>query len=196
MIKILAIDDIKENLVAIKETIEDLMPDYLVLTAQSGKEGLKIARDEHPDTILLDIVMPEMDGYEVCKKLKEDELTRHIPIIVLTAIRIDTESKIQGLEVGADAFLSKPIDTEELIAQINVMLRIKKAEDESGNNVVSIPISSKLLEVFLPWYKGLVSELNTAKSIPKSWAFFKTPTTEEEWQWTIILSPFFITACP
>ena len=150
MKKILAIDDIKENLVAIKETIEDLMPDYLVLTAQSGKEGLKIARDEHPDTILLDIVMPEMDGYEVCKKLKEDELTRHIPIIVLTAIRIDTESKIQGLEVGADAFLSKPIDTEELIAQINVMLRIKKAEDESGNNVVSIPISSKLLEVFLP----------------------------------------------
>ncbi len=130
MKKILAIDDIKENLVAIKETIEDLMPDYLVLTAQSGKEGLKIARDEHPDTILLDIVMPEMDGYEVCKKLKEDELTRHIPIIVLTAIRIDTESKIQGLEVGADAFLSKPIDTEELIAQINVMLRIKKAEDE------------------------------------------------------------------
>jgi len=127
MIKILAIDDIKENLVAIKETIEDLMPDYLVLTAQSGKEGLKIARDEHPDTILLDIVMPEMDGYEVCKKLKEDELTRHIPIIVLTAIRIDTESKIQGLEVGADAFLSKPIDTEELIAQIHVMLRIKKS---------------------------------------------------------------------
>jgi len=129
MIKILAIDDIRENLVVVKETIEELIPDYLVLTAQSGKEGLKIAQDELPDTILLDIVMPEMDGYEVCRRLKKDEVTRRIPVIILTAERSDTGSKVKGLEVGADAFLLKPIDAEELIAQINVMLRIKKAED-------------------------------------------------------------------
>ena len=129
MIKILAIDDIRKNLVVVKETIEELIPDYLVLTAQSGKEGLKIAQKELPDTILLDIIMPEMDGYEVCRRLKEDEVTKRIPVIILTAERSDTGSKVKGLEVGADAFLLKPIDAEELIAQINVMLRIKKAED-------------------------------------------------------------------
>jgi len=130
MKKILVIDDMKDNLIAIKESLEELNPDYLVLTAQSGKEGLKIALEEHPDTILLDIIMPEMDGYEVCKILKEDELTKHIPVIILTALRTDTESRILGLDVGADAFLLKPIDAEELIAQINVMLRIKEAEDK------------------------------------------------------------------
>jgi PAS domain S-box-containing protein/putative nucleotidyltransferase with HDIG domain len=130
MKKILAIDDIKENLIVIKETIEEFMSDCLVATAQTGKDGLRIAKTEQPDTILLDIIMPEMDGYQVCKILKEDELTKHIPVIMLSAVRTDTESRIHGLDVGADAFLSKPVETEELIAQINVMLRIKEAEDK------------------------------------------------------------------
>ncbi len=130
MKKILAIDDRKNNLFALKEMINSLMPDCNLLTAQSGREGIDIAKTEQPDTILLDIVMPEMDGYEVCRRLKEDELTKYIPVIMITAIKTDTECRVEGLDVGADAFLSKPFDSTELTAQINVMLRIKQAEDK------------------------------------------------------------------
>ncbi len=130
MKKILAIDDQKDNLTTIKAIVKLNMPECKVLTALSGREGIKIAEEEQPDTILLDIIMPEMDGYEVCKKLKENESTKHIPVIMITAIKTDSKSRIKGLEYGADAFLSKPIDPEELSAQVNVMLRIKDAEDK------------------------------------------------------------------
>lgn len=79
---ILTIDDKKNNLTSIEALIKSHISDCKVLTARSGKEGLKIARNEQPDTILLDIVMPQMDGYEVCKRLKEDELTKHIPVVM------------------------------------------------------------------------------------------------------------------
>ncbi|MCK5839691.1 MAG: PAS domain S-box protein [Bacteroidales bacterium] len=130
MTKILAIDHQKDNLKTIKAVINYNMPDCEVLTALSGKEGLEIARNEQPDAILLDIIMPQMDGYEVCKRLKEDESTNHIPVVMITTIKTDAESRIKGLNTGADAFLPKPIDPVELTAQVNVMLRIKSAEDK------------------------------------------------------------------
>ena len=129
MKKILAIDDKKNNLFAIEEMINNLIPDCKILIVQSGREGIEIAKTEQPDTILLDVVMPEMDGYEVCKILKEDESTKHIPVIMITAIKTDSKSRIKGLDCGADAFLSKPIEPDELLAHVNVMLRMKEAED-------------------------------------------------------------------
>jgi len=130
MRKILAIDDQRDNLITVKAVIKSNLAHCNVITALSGKEGIKMAREEQPDTILLDIIMPEMDGFEVCKKLKADDLTKHIPVIMLTAIKTDSESRVKGLNLGADAFLAKPIDSVELTAQVNVMLRIKKAEDK------------------------------------------------------------------
>lgn len=130
MKKILAIDDQQDNLTTIKAAIKNNMSDCLVLTALSGKEGIKIARKKQPDVILLDIIMPKMDGFETCDRLKKDELTKHIPVVMVTAIKTDTESRIKGLNLGADAFLSKPIDAVELSAQVNVMFRIKEAEDK------------------------------------------------------------------
>ncbi len=130
MKKILVIDDNNDNLITIKAVIENHLKNCKVLTALSGEEGVKIAQKELPDTILLDIVMPGMDGFEVCKQLKENNLTKHIPVIIVTAVKIDTASKVKGLNLGADAFISKPIDSIELSAQINVMLRIKEAEDK------------------------------------------------------------------
>lgn len=127
---ILAIDDIKNNLITIKAVITANMSDCKVLTALSGEEGIKIAQKEQPDTILLDIIMPVMDGFQTCKKLKKDELTKHIPVIMITAIKTDPASRVKGLKLGADAFLSKPIDAIELSAQVSVMLRIKEAEDK------------------------------------------------------------------
>ncbi len=130
MKKILAIDDQKNSLITIEAIITSNIPDCKALTALSGKEGIKIASEEQPDIILLDIVMPEMDGFEVCKKLKEDKITKHIPVLMLSAIKTDTKSRVKALDVGADAFLQKPIDSAELTAQVNVMMRIKAAEDK------------------------------------------------------------------
>lgn len=127
---ILAIDDKKDNLITLKAVIKSNSPNYEVLTALSGYEGIKLAIEKQPDVILLDIIMPEMDGFETCKRLKENEQTKHIPVVMITAIKTDAKSRVKGLEIGADAFLSKPIDAVELMAQINVMLRIKEAEDK------------------------------------------------------------------
>lgn len=129
MTKILAIDDKPDNLISISALLESLIADCSVITAGSGSEGMEKAKSELPDMILLDIVMPDMDGYEICKRLRADERTEHIPIIMITAIKTDAQSRVKGLALGADAFLTKPIDEVEWVAQVKVMLRIKKAED-------------------------------------------------------------------
>lgn len=129
MIKVLAIDDNKDNLIVIKALLSDALPDTVIITVQSGIDGLKAAQSENPDVILLDLVMPVMDGFETCKRLKEDENLRRIPVIILTALKTDAESRIKILKLGAEAFLSKPIEEAELVAQVNSMIRMKKSED-------------------------------------------------------------------
>lgn len=126
---ILAIDDKPDNLVTIKALLNQMKPECKVLTALSGQEGIEIARKTKPDTIILDIIMPGMDGYETCRLLKTDPATKDIPILMLTAIKTDTPSRIKGLQHGADAFFTKPIDPYELSAQVDVLLRIKQTED-------------------------------------------------------------------
>lgn len=128
MPKILAIDDKQDNLLVLKAIIGSMMPDCILFTALSGKEGIEKACQSSPDTILLDIEMPGMDGYETCRQLRANEQTKCIPIIMLTAVH--TENKARGLECGADAFLTKPAEESELVAQIGAMLRIKAAEDQ------------------------------------------------------------------
>ena len=128
MKKVLIIDDEQSYQIKIKFILEKSIDDCKVLSAKSGIEGIEIAKTEQPDTILLDVVMPEMDGYEVCKVLKSDLQTKSIPIILASAFQKDTNSRVMGLESGADVFLSKPFDPTELAAQVSSMLRIRKAE--------------------------------------------------------------------
>ena len=125
--KILAIDDNQDNLTALKAVVYDRLPGVKVLTALNGPQGLALAQAEDPDVILLDIVMPGMDGYAVCRKLKENEGLQTIPVLFLTALRTDRDSRVKALEVGADGFLSKPFDEFELGAQILAMTKIKAA---------------------------------------------------------------------
>lgn len=127
--KILGIDDLADNLVTLGAQIRAFMANAVFLKARTGEEGLEIARIEQPDTILLDVQMPGMDGFETTRRLKSDKSTAHIPIILLTAQRSDSSIKVRGLEAGADAFLSKPVDEAELIAQVRAMVRIKQSED-------------------------------------------------------------------
>lgn len=138
MVKILVIDDQQDNLITLKAVIKTMRPTFEVLTAQSGLDGIEIAKINQPDCIFLDIIMPKYDGYEICQIIKADEQIKHIPIIMLTAIKTDSQSRVRGLEMGADAFLSKPIDPPELIAQLDVMLRIKAAEDKLTNEKLLI----------------------------------------------------------
>lgn len=124
-IKILAIDDNIDNLITIKALIIDSFPNAQVATALSGIEGIELAGNFNPDVILLDVVMPGMDGFEVCEQIKNSPYLCDIPIVFVTALKEDKESRIRGLEVGAEAFLAKPIDVSELTAQIRAMLKIK-----------------------------------------------------------------------
>jgi len=160
MHKILVIDDDEDMLEAVSAALRKMITNAEVYTATSGKEGVEIAKSESPDVILLDIIMPEMDGFQVCKLLKVHEDTRHIPVITITAVKNDARSRVKGLESGADVFLSKPIDKSELAAQISAMLRIKKAEDQlrKEKEVLKDLVFSKSQEL-----KGEIQQHNQSK---------------------------------
>jgi putative two-component system response regulator len=123
---ILVIDDAPDNLVLISNLLKDL---YKVKVATSGERGLKIARSNAPlDLILLDVMMPEMDGYEVCKLLKENLFTRDIPVIFLTA-KSEVEDEQQGLDLGAVDYITKPFSPPIVLARVRNHLALKAATD-------------------------------------------------------------------
>jgi DNA-binding response OmpR family regulator len=98
---------------------------FLIDVAWDGKQGHQIALQNIPDLIISDIMMPELDGFSLCKKLKDDYRTSHIPIILLTA-KADMPSRIQGIEQGADAYIVKPFNQQELLARINNLLDLRR----------------------------------------------------------------------
>ena len=133
IIKILAIDDSRLNLIELETLLAAVFPLIKFISASSGQEGLTLCQHQLPDIILLGLEMPVLDGYEVCRILKSDQLLKNIPVIMLASEKSDKESRIKALEYGADAFLTKPIDESELKALIRTMLRLKDAEEASRN---------------------------------------------------------------
>jgi two-component system, cell cycle response regulator len=125
--RILVVDDVAPNVRLLKAKLEAEY--YDVLTAQNGQDAIDIARKDVPDLILLDVMMPHMDGFEVCTKLKADPRTRHIPVVMVTALD-QQEDRVRGLQSGADDFLSKPIDDVALFARVRSLLRLKLVMDE------------------------------------------------------------------
>jgi two-component system cell cycle response regulator len=124
--RILVVDDVPANLRLLEAK---LMADYYeVLLAASGPQALEMAFTQMPDIVLLDVMMPEMDGYEVCRRLKSDPATRHIPVVMVTALT-DASERVRGLDAGADDFLSKPVDDATLAARLRALLRIKQVQD-------------------------------------------------------------------
>lgn len=123
---LLLVDDSKENLAFISALLNDL---YKVKVANSGAKAIRIAHSENPpDLILLDIMMPDMDGYEVCKRLKEIPGRRHIPVIFLTS-KNEIEDEEKGLELGAVDYITKPISPPILLARVKTHLQLKSTED-------------------------------------------------------------------
>jgi putative two-component system response regulator len=124
--KILIVDDEKANLRLLTQWLVPL--GYDIELASNGEEAVQKALSGRPDLIILDILMPVIDGYEACRILKEDPETKHIPIIMVTAL-LERESKLKGLSVSANDFLSKPIDQTELTIRVRNLLKIKVYED-------------------------------------------------------------------
>ncbi len=125
--KILIVDDTVDTVELLKKRFR--AEGYDTAEAYDGEEALKQVAEYHPDLIVLDVMMPKLDGYEVCQRLKIDENTRYIPILMLTA-KSDVESKIKGLDIGADDYLPKPFDYKELSARVRSLLTIKAAHEK------------------------------------------------------------------
>ncbi len=124
---ILVVDDESWNLMLVDTVLDDT--GYRIVTAESGEAALDLVAGDRPDAILLDVMMPGMDGYEVCRRLKSSRRTFFIPILLLTALD-DTESKVKGLEAGADDFLNKPINRIELVTRLRSLLAVGAIRDQ------------------------------------------------------------------
>ena len=124
---VLVVDDNPQNI----ELLEAyLVPEhYDVIAAYDGAEALDRVSETPPDIVLLDIMMPNMNGYEVCKILKNDVKTQFIPVVMVTALK-DRDDKLKGIEAGADDFLTKPIDRVELLTRIKSLIRVKRLHDD------------------------------------------------------------------
>ena len=141
--KILVVDDTPKNVKLLADLLT--VKGYTVVTAASGAEALKQVEAERPDMVLLDVVMPEMSGYEVCRKIRQNPATGILPVVMVTALD-PGEERIKGLESGADDFLTKPINQPELLARVRSLLRIKEFYDTVQAQASQLADWNKTLE--------------------------------------------------
>jgi cyclic di-GMP phosphodiesterase len=125
--RVLIVDDYEANISALRQLLE--REGYEVLTATNGRDGLDLFHREHPDLVLLDVVMPGMSGLEVCASLKSIAQTCLTPVVLVSAQQ-ERSTRIEGLEAGADDFLSKPVDPQELYARVRSLIRLKRLTDD------------------------------------------------------------------
>jgi adenylate cyclase len=124
---ILVVDDQRANVEMMAGILQ--ARGYQVITAPGGDEALEQVRTANPDLVVSDIIMPGMDGYELCRRLRAETATTLLPVILVTSLEA-TDERVKGLEAGADDFLSKPVNWEELFARVRSLLRIKRLQDE------------------------------------------------------------------
>ena len=125
--KILIVDDIPVNIQLLEKQLSS--SGFNVIAARNGEEALKQVEAENPDLVLLDVMMPKLDGFETCRILKSNNNTDYIPVIMVTALN-EMEDKIKGVEAGADDFITKPFNKHELLVRVKSLLRIKKLHDQ------------------------------------------------------------------
>lgn len=144
--KILIVDDVQLNLDLMKEILSE--KEYMIATAVNGKSAIAKAKAHKFDLILLDVVLPDIDGFEVCSHLKSNSQTQDIPIIFLTA-KIDKDSIIKGFQLGAVDYIPKPFSKEELLARVNLHLTLRKIQDELIRSKEMAEAAAKAKAIFL-----------------------------------------------
>jgi two-component system, cell cycle response regulator len=125
--RILIVDDVPANIRLLEAKLSAEY--YQIATAQDGLEALRLAHSWQPDLVLLDVMMPVLDGYETCRRLKADPATHHIPVVMVTALG-EAGERLRGLEAGADDFLTKPVEYDTLLARVKSLIRLKRMLDE------------------------------------------------------------------
>ena len=141
--KVLVVDDTPQNV----KLLADLLgvKGFAVTTASNGEEALQKVASHQPDIVLLDVMMPGMNGYDVCRRLRADPATALLPVVLVTSLDPQQE-RINGIEAGADDFLSKPINQPEMFARVNSLLRIKQLHDETQRQKAELAEWSATLE--------------------------------------------------
>lgn len=148
--QILLVDDSRVNL----EILKDALKRYRLMTAGSGEEALRLAGDLHPDLILLDVVMPGIDGYETCRRLKQTPTTASIPVVFLTA-QTEAAYIIKGFEAGAADYIPKPFNIPELLARVKNQLTLKMARDQNGRLMQRIEAMNNQLTASLRYARKI-----------------------------------------
>ncbi len=141
--KILAVDDVEQNIKLLDAMLSPR--GYQVITASNGLEAIEKVHTEMPDLILLDVMMPQMDGYQVVRQLRADEATRFLPIVMVTSLDAAQE-KVKAIEAGADDFLNKPVNQHELLARVKSLLRIKEYHDTIESQSAQLAEWNRTLE--------------------------------------------------
>ena len=125
--RVLIVDDYEANITALRQLLEG--QGYDVLTATNGRDALDLVHREHPDLVLLDVMMPDVSGLDVCASLKNVAETCLTPVVLVSALQ-ERATRLEGLEAGADDFLSKPVDPQELYARVRSLIRLKRLTDD------------------------------------------------------------------
>jgi adenylate cyclase len=167
--KILVVDDTPQNVKLLADLLT--VKGYAVVTAASGAEALARVEADRPDLVLLDVVMPGMSGYEVCRQIRADAATGILPVVMVTALD-PTVERIKGLDAGADDFLTKPINLPELLARVRSLLRIKQLYDTVEAQSAQLAEWNRTLEQRVADQVGQLERLSRLKR------FFSPPLAE------------------
>ncbi|MFO0792559.1 MAG: response regulator [Candidatus Brocadiaceae bacterium] len=138
-VKILIADDIKQNVKLLRVILA--ASGYDIIEAYDGEEALEKLKTEHPDLILLDIMMPKLTGYDVCKKIRADKKTKDIPVIMITALH-EMDDRIKGIEAGANDFISKPFNKAELLARVKSLASVRQVVKKDEASVLDSILAS------------------------------------------------------
>ena len=200
--RILVVDDEPINIKIISAMLE--AADYQVITAICGEDCLLRVKDEPPDVILLDVMMPGMDGFETAKRLKDSEATRLIPVVMVTALS-DVKDRIRALDAGADDFLTKPVDKFELLARVKASLKVKAYQDEiQRQRIEKEELLNKTLKGAIRLLIEILAQTNPAgfsqcsRLVPLARRIARQLMQENAWQaeMVVMLAPIVDVAIP